>query len=138
MKATLNLSYASLLVAYSLGVGFANAQEAKPVEPTQATDAAVATKPVEPDERTQQVLALMKAKNYDCLNCHRVDTKLVGPSYKEVAAKRKNDKWAPEKLAGIIKRGGTGEYGEGPAMPPHSGIVSDADIKTIVDWILSL
>ena len=137
MKLTLKTLYAGMVIACSLGIDINNAQEVKKAEQGQATDAAAA-KPAEQDVRTQQVLKLIKEKNYDCLNCHQVDTKLVGPSYKEVAAKRKNDKWAQEKLTQVIKGGGEGEYGEGTRMPPHAQVVSDADIKTIVDWILSL
>jgi cytochrome c len=71
-----------------------------------------------------------------CLACHAVDKKVVGPSYKEVAAKYRNDKDAAAKLAAKVKAGGTGVWGQVP-MPPNSQ-VSDADIKTLVSWILSL
>ena len=71
-----------------------------------------------------------------CLACHAVDKKVVGPSYKEVAAKYRNDKDAEAKLAAKVKAGGTGVWGQVP-MPPNSQ-VSDADIKTLVKWVLSL
>lgn len=71
-----------------------------------------------------------------CIACHNVEKKVLGPAYKEVAARYIADKDAPAKLADKVKKGGTGNWGQVP-MPPNSQ-VSDADIKTIVAWILSL
>ncbi|HEX6003414.1 MAG TPA: c-type cytochrome [Burkholderiales bacterium] len=76
------------------------------------------------------------AKSSGCFACHTVDKKLVGPSYKDVAAKYRNDKSAAPKLAQKVKAGGKGVWGDVP-MPPN-GHVKDADIQTIVQWILSL
>ncbi len=75
------------------------------------------------------------AQKNNCLSCHAVDKKLVGPSYKEVAAKYKSDKTAEVKLIAKVKKGGSGVWGAIP-MPPNAG-VSDADMKTIVQWILA-
>ncbi len=75
---------------------------------------------------------LAKAKN--CLSCHAVDKKLVGPAYKDVAAKYKGDKGAVDKLAAKVKAGGKGVWGEVP-MPPNA--VSDAEAKQLVTWVLS-
>ena len=75
------------------------------------------------------------AQKYNCLACHAVDKKLVGPSYQDVAKKYKGDKSAEEKLVGKVKAGGSGVWGAIP-MPPNN--VPDADVKTLVDWILSL
>jgi cytochrome c len=76
------------------------------------------------------------ARNSGCLNCHGIDKKIVGPAYKDVAAKYKNDKSAEAKLVQKVKAGGKGNWGDIP-MPPNSH-VKDADIKTIVQWVLSL
>jgi cytochrome c len=76
------------------------------------------------------------AKKSGCLACHAVDKKVVGPSYQEVAAKYKGDKTAEAKLIDKVKKGGSGVWGAVP-MPPNS-TVKDADIKTLVDWVLSL
>lgn len=76
------------------------------------------------------------AKSNGCTACHSVDTKLVGPSYKDVAAKYKGDKDAETKLIAKVKAGGSGVWGPVP-MPPHPAI-SDADLKTMVDWVLAL
>ncbi|MEY3220395.1 MAG: hypothetical protein RIT27_1752 [Pseudomonadota bacterium] len=76
------------------------------------------------------------AKKHNCLACHKVDAKLVGPAYKDVAAKYKG---ADEKtVAGLyekVKKGGSGVWGQIP-MPPNPN-VSDDDIKTLVSWILA-
>ncbi|HVS27080.1 MAG TPA: c-type cytochrome [Burkholderiales bacterium] len=77
------------------------------------------------------------AKKDGCFACHAVDNKLVGPAYKEVAAKYKGDKSAEAKLIEKVKKGGSGAWGQIP-MPPNSPQVKDEDIKTIVQWILSL
>ena len=75
------------------------------------------------------------AKKNNCLACHAADKKLVGPSYKDIAAKYKSDKTAEAKLAEKIKKGGSGAWGQVP-MPPNPN-VSDADLKTLVKWILA-
>ena len=76
------------------------------------------------------------AKNSGCFACHAADKKLVGPSYKDVAAKYRNDKNAEANLVQKVKAGGKGVWGDVP-MPPNAH-VKDADIKAIVQWILSL
>lgn len=75
------------------------------------------------------------AKKYNCLACHAIDKKLVGPSYAEVAAKYKGDAGAEAKLIAKVKNGGSGAWGQIP-MPPNAS-VPDADIKTMVKWVLS-
>ncbi|HUL55456.1 MAG TPA: c-type cytochrome [Usitatibacter sp.] len=76
------------------------------------------------------------AQKNGCLACHAVDKKVVGPAYKEVAAKYRNDKGAEARLEKKVKAGGQGVWGAVP-MPPNAQ-VSDADIKALVKWILSL
>lgn len=70
-----------------------------------------------------------------CMGCHAVDRKLVGPSFLQIAAKYKGDPQAPAKLARKVKDGGSGVWGMIP-MPAHQSM-SDADIRTVVDWVLS-
>ena len=74
-------------------------------------------------------------KKYACLSCHAVDKKLVGPSYKDVAAKYRSDPGAEAKLFAKVKKGGQGVWGQVP-MPANSQ-VPDADVKALVKWILS-
>jgi cytochrome c len=76
------------------------------------------------------------AKKHNCLVCHQIDKKVVGPSYKDVAAKYASDKTAEAKLFDKVKKGGVGVWGQVP-MPPNAA-VPDADVKALVKWILSL
>jgi cytochrome c len=76
------------------------------------------------------------AKEKNCLACHSVDAKLVGPGYKEVAAKYKGDKSAEGKLATKIQKGGSGVWGAIPM--PANPQVSDAEAHTLAKWILGL
>ncbi|MGB5081241.1 MAG: c-type cytochrome [Burkholderiales bacterium] len=77
---------------------------------------------------------LLKEKN--CLACHAPDKKLVGPAYKEVAAKYKSRKDAEAYLAKKIREGSTGVWGPVP-MPPNA-TVSAADAKTLAAYVLKL
>jgi len=77
--------------------------------------------------------ALAKAKN--CMSCHAVDKKVVGPSYKDVAKKYAGNAGAAATLEAKVKKGGSGAWGTVP-MPPNPA-VSDADIKKLVAWILA-
>jgi cytochrome c len=77
--------------------------------------------------------ALAQSKN--CMACHAVDKKLVGPSYKDVAAKYAGDKSAADKLASKIQKGGSGVWGAIPM--PANPQVSDAEAKKLVAWVLS-
>ena len=76
------------------------------------------------------------AQKSGCIACHNVDKKIIGPAYKDVAAKYKADKDAETKLAVKVKTGGSGVWGPVP-MPPNAQ-VSDADVKTLMAWIMSL
>ena len=76
------------------------------------------------------------AKKYNCLACHQIDKKLVGPSYQDVAAKYKGQADAPDKLAAKVKAGGVGVWGQVP-MPPNP-TVPDADLKALVTWVLGM
>ncbi|MFT5658543.1 MAG: cytochrome c [Gammaproteobacteria bacterium] len=85
---------------------------------------------------SQQVIAdeaLAKSKN--CLACHSISTKIVGPSFKDVAAKYKGDATAVATLASKVKTGGSGVWGSMP-MPPNP--VTDAEAEKLVKWVLSL
>lgn len=77
--------------------------------------------------------ALAKAKN--CMTCHGIDKKLVGPSYKDIAAKYKADAGAAAMLAGKIKAGGKGVWGAVP-MPPNK--VTDEEAQKLAKWVLSI
>ena len=76
--------------------------------------------------------ALAKAKN--CMACHAIDKKVVGPAYKDVAAKYKGDKGAVATLAAKIKAGGKGVWGEVP-MPPNN--VTPEEATKLATWVLA-
>lgn len=76
---------------------------------------------------------LAKAKN--CLACHATDKKLVGPAYKEVAAKYASDKDAVAKLSKKVREGGVGVWGQVPM--PANPQVNQAEAETLVKWVLS-
>ena len=78
--------------------------------------------------------ALATAKN--CMACHAVDKKLVGPSYKDVAAKYAGQKDAADKLAVKIQKGGSGVWG--PVPMPANAQVNEAEAKTLAKWVLNL
>jgi cytochrome c len=77
--------------------------------------------------------ALATSKN--CMACHAIATKLVGPAYKDVAAKYAGDKSAADKLATKVIKGGVGAWGQIPM--PANPQVSEAEAKKLVAWVLS-
>jgi cytochrome c len=77
------------------------------------------------------------AQKSGCLACHSIDKKVLGPAYKDVAAKYKGDKTAEAKLVAKVKAGGSGVWGPMP-MPANSPQVKDADITTVVQWVLAM
>lgn len=78
--------------------------------------------------------ALAKSKN--CMACHAVDKKLVGPAYKDVAKKYAGDKAAADKLAQKVMKGGSGVWGAIPM--PANPQVSEAEAKKLTTWVLGL
>ena len=78
--------------------------------------------------------ALANSKN--CMACHAKERKLVGPAYKDVAAKYASDKTAVDRLAIKIQKGGAGVWG--PVPMPANTQVSDADAKKLAAWVLTL
>ncbi len=78
--------------------------------------------------------ALATSKN--CMACHALDKKLVGPAYKDVAAKYASDKAAVDKLAAKIMKGGSGVWG--PVPMPANAQVNDAEAKKLAAWVMSL
>ncbi len=77
---------------------------------------------------------LAKAKN--CFACHTIESKLVGPAYKDVAKKYASDKGAADHLAKKIRAGGSGVWGQIPM--PANPQVNEAEAATLAKWVLSL
>jgi cytochrome c len=78
--------------------------------------------------------ALAASKN--CLACHALDRKVVGPAYKDVAAKYAGDKSAVDKLAAKIMQGGSGVWG--PVPMPANAQVNEAEAKKLAAWVLTI
>lgn len=99
-----------------------SAEKAKPIDPHTAT-----------------MLAL--AKKSGCLACHKLERKLVGPGWSDVAQRYKNDSDARTKLIEKVSRGGGGNWTEvtgGKRMPPYGQKVAPENIAALVEFILSL
>src|SRR5512132_1239419 len=79
-------------------------------------------------------LALATQKN--CMTCHAIDKKLVGPAYKDVAAKYAGQKDAVDKLSAKIMKGGSGVWG--PVPMPANTQVNEAEAKKLAAWVLTL
>jgi len=75
------------------------------------------------------------ATRYTCMTCHKADSKVVGPAYRDVAARYRNDPNAAQKLVAQMENGGTGKWGSVP-MPPFKGKVPPEDMKQLTQWIL--
>ena len=73
-----------------------------------------------------------------CISCHRVDQKLLGPAFKEVAARYRGDTQAAERLFAKVREGGEGEWGDLPMQPNSDEKISDVDLRALLDWILKL
>jgi cytochrome c len=76
------------------------------------------------------------AQSKNCMSCHRIDSKLVGPAYKDVAAKYAGQAGAVAKLTQKVMKGGAGVWG--PVPMPANPQVSEAEATQLVQWILSL
>ena len=75
------------------------------------------------------------ATKKNCMACHAVDKKLVGPAYKEVAAKYEGQKDAVDKLTQKVLKGGSGVWGAVPM--PANAQVTPAEAKQLVEWVLT-
>jgi cytochrome c len=79
---------------------------------------------------------LKLATDKNCMSCHSVEKKVVGPGYKEVAAKYATQKDAVDMLAGKILKGGANVWG--PIPMPANAQVNAAEAKTLATWVMSL
>ncbi len=118
---------------------------ATPVNPGTATTASVAAttpatkpavKPAAADDSADIKRGEALISKSDCFACHKVDAKVLGPSYKDVAAKYANNAATINQLVEKVKKGGSGVWGAIP-MSPHAAL-SDDDCKAMVKYILSL
>jgi cytochrome c len=110
--------------------GSADSTATAPADSASATTATAET----PISTTDPGAKLMVAS--DCFTCHKIDTKVIGPSYKDVAAKYPDTEASIDTLANKVIKGGSGNWGTVP-MAPHP-TVSLADAKLMVKYVLSL
>ena len=85
---------------------------------------------------TPAMADLKLATDKNCMSCHSVEKKVVGPSYKDIAAKYTSQKDAVDMLAGKISKGGAGVWG--PIPMPANAQVNAAEAKTLATWVMSL
>ncbi len=76
-------------------------------------------------------------KKARCFACHSVETKRIGPAYKDVAAKYIGDNDAPAKLFDKVRRGGAGIWGDIPMSAHPIDAISDDELKAAINWVLS-
>ena len=112
------------------GAPVAKAEQPAKIEPAEAKPAA------KPEPVVSEAEAMQLAKKNNCLACHAVDRKVVGPAWKDVAAKYRGDAEAETRLTNKIAKGGSGVWGV-MVMPP-SPQVSEADRRTLARFVLSL
>jgi cytochrome c len=104
---------------------------------TMRTDAGSIQTPASPPPQTPEALA----KQRGCLECHALDTKVIGPAFRDIAARYRDSTGARDYLIQVVKRGGKGKWTDvtgGVPMPPHSYSLSDAEVQRLVDWVLGL
>lgn len=105
-------------------------------EDTASSTVATANKPAVDTKNPNYKKGLSLIANSDCLTCHKVDSKLIGPSYKEIANKYDSTEANIKLLAGKIVKGGSGVWGD-VAMTPHEGM-SNEDAEVMVKYIFLL
>jgi cytochrome c len=130
-KAILTMVIAVAL--YACGGGDTETTTTKPISnaSTEETTAPVAEAPVVAKKDGKTLI-----EGSDCRTCHKDDTKLIGPSYQDVAKKYANNAENVKLLAGKIIKGGQGVWGEIP-MSPHPNVTED-DAAAMVEYILSM
>ena len=125
----------AILVACNSGSDSAAETETTTTQTDTATAAAPATADFTADPNYQKGLEI-EAKS-DCATCHKLNEKLIGPSFKEIANKYAGaDQAAIDTLAGKIINGGSGNWGQIP-MTPHPNL-SKEDAVTVVKYVLLL
>lgn len=113
------------------------AQEKPPADAVKAAAPAAVAVPVAAVTALSDADGRKLAQQSGCFICHAIDRKVVGPAWKDVATKYRGDMGAEARLIAKVAKGGSGAWGTAP-MPAYSPRVSDADIKSLVKFVLSL
>jgi len=119
----------NIIGAY-LAVAYGSAHESD-ADVQAASNSSASQTPAAP---VAKVEAMALLQNNACLSCHAIDHKVVGPAYRDVAAKYANDPQALAKVTSSIQHGGTGKWGEIP-MPPFTQLSTD-DLQTLATFVL--
>jgi len=82
--------------------------------------------------------ALKLAEKHHCFTCHAIDRKVVGPAWEDVAARYRGDEGAENRLVNKVSSGGNGVWEKEVAMPAFGPYVKETDIRTLVQFVLSL
>lgn len=129
-----SLLIAALAALLLTGCGKETPPPPAPAATSAAKDAAggPATMAVLDDKKAQEIMA--KA---GCAACHAIDKKGVGPAYTDVAKKRKGESGSAAMLMQKVRDGGGGAYGSIPMPPNPASRISDAELKQIIDWVLT-
>jgi S-disulfanyl-L-cysteine oxidoreductase SoxD len=125
----IDIGLSSALPEFARGAHGNLADQQRGVGPARGSNTGKPPKSAEPAE---SLLDLARKSN--CLACHQLDKRLVGPSFNEVGAKYQTDASAEARLTEKVRKGGSGVWGTTP-MPPNA--IGDEDIRTLVKWILS-
>lgn len=137
MKITKPLNLGLLALA---GLAFACGGGDKATETTAPEVSAPAPQEISLEDKYKDdpiyIKGIEKVKASDCMTCHMVERKIIGPSYAEVAAKYENTEENVSMLAGKVIAGGAGVWGE-VMMTPHPAL-SEEDAKDMVRYILLL
>lgn len=141
MKITKPLNLALVALAgFTFACGGGEKSSETTSTPTAETSAAAPEKEMSLEEKHQNdpvyIKGLEKIKASDCTSCHMVERKIVGPAYKDVAAKYENTEENVALLADKVIKGGVGAWGEIP-MPPHATL-SEEDAKDMIRYVLLL
>ena len=129
-----SLLIAALAALMLTGCGKETPPPPAPAATSAAKDAAggPAAMAVLDDTKAQEIMA--KA---GCAACHAIDKKGVGPAYTDVAKKRKGEPGAAAMLVKKVRDGGVGAYGQIPMPPNPASKISDDELKTMIDWVLT-
>lgn len=130
IKTLLSLSLFSILLASC------NQKEVKYEDTLDAKNSNPSEKSAPANDSTPEPEGLKLIKGADCLSCHKEDGKLIGPSYKDIAAKNPNTPENVEKLSNDIIKGSVGKWGDVP-MSAHPNLTKE-DAKKMVEYILTL
>ena len=128
----IEIGQSSALPDFARGTHGNLADQQRIVGPARGVDTMSAPKPSAAKPADQTVAELARKNN--CMACHQIEKRVVGPSLLEIAAKYKTDTGAPARLADKVKNGGSGAWGVIP-MPPNA--LPDEDISALVKWILA-